>query len=172
MSLQTVARTLFHCLHGYHSEMTIGWLQFPSALLPESCRSRVTLHAAQEPFSQENQLTRLNDGFRVLGTEKCPNWTSIGNDRYAKLDGNSRLTMTDRLRCPPDSNFSVASVSNTDGIQPIERQLYGTSTVKIFLAPESCHPGAPASGRQEPVAAPSAMTATARIAAIANRKSS
>jgi hypothetical protein len=28
--------------------------------------------AAQEPFSQENQRTRLNDGFRVLGTKKMP----------------------------------------------------------------------------------------------------
>jgi hypothetical protein len=57
-----------------------------------------------------------------------------------------RALATVRFRCRPISNFSVASVSNTDGMPPIERQLYGTSTVKIFLAPESCHPGAPASG--------------------------
>jgi hypothetical protein len=65
-------------------------------------------------------------------------------------------------RCRPVSNFSVASVSNTDGMPPIERQLYGTSTVKIFLPPESCHPGAPASGRQEILAVVDPMTAPVR----------
>jgi hypothetical protein len=68
--------------------------------VPGISRSWWSSNAAQEPFSRENQRTWLNDCSRVLGTEKCPNWTSIGNDRYGELDGNSRLTMTDRLRCP------------------------------------------------------------------------
>jgi hypothetical protein len=52
------------------------------------------------------------------------------------VTGKPTLT-TGSIRCRPVSNFSAASVSNTDGMPPIERQLYGTSTVKIFLPPES-----------------------------------
>jgi len=43
----------------------------------------------------------------------------------------------------------VVNVSNVDRTPPIEGQLYGTSAVKIFLLPESSHPGAPAYGRHE-----------------------
>ena len=56
-------------------------------------------------------------------------------------------SLTDRSRCSAGPGFSATSVSNTAGMPAIERQLYGTSTVKIFLLPESCHPGAPAPGR-------------------------
>lgn len=47
----------------------------------------------------------------------------------------------------PVSDFDAADVSNVDGASPIERQLYGTSTVKNFLLPVSCHRVAPAVGR-------------------------
>jgi hypothetical protein len=57
------------------------------------------------------------------------------------------LTNT-RKRCPAVSDLTAAKVGNLDGTLPIERQLSGTSTVKIFLLPESCHPEAPAFGRQ------------------------
>ena len=43
--------------------------------------------------------------------------------------------------------FPVAKVNNADGTQPIDRQLYETSTAKVFLLPESCHPRAPTHGR-------------------------
>jgi hypothetical protein len=56
----------------------------------------VTATAAQEPFSQENRRPLLNDCFRARWAEKCPNWTSIGNDRFGKLDGSFWLTMSDR----------------------------------------------------------------------------
>ena len=41
------------------------------------------------------------------------------------------------LRCTAGPGFSATSVSNTAGMPAIERQLYGTSTVKIFLLPGS-----------------------------------
>jgi len=40
-------------------------------------------------------------------------------------------------RCTAGPGLSATSVSNTAGMPPIERQLYGTSTVKIFLLPGS-----------------------------------
>ena len=54
--------------------------------------------------------------------------------------------------CAAVSDFPAASIHNVNGTQPIERQLYGAATVIIFLRPVSCHPGAPALGRQEPTA--------------------
>ena len=44
----------------------------------------------------------MNDSVQVAGTEKLPNWTSIGNDCFGKLDGDFWLTMSDRLRCGLD----------------------------------------------------------------------
>jgi hypothetical protein len=38
------------------------------------------------------------------------------------------------------SDFCTTGVSKTDGRQPIERQLYGTSKAKIFLLPVSSYP--------------------------------
>ena len=58
----------------------------------------MTVTDAQEPDSQENRRPLVNDSFRVSGTEKLPNWTSIGNDRFGELDGNFWLTMRDRFR--------------------------------------------------------------------------
>jgi hypothetical protein len=46
-----------------------------------------------------------------------------------------RVVMAIRLRCTAGPGFSATSVSNTAGMPAIERQLYGTSTVKIFLLP-------------------------------------
>jgi hypothetical protein len=41
----------------------------------------------------------------------------------------------------------VANVNNVVEMPPIERLLYGITSAKIFLVPESCHPWAPAVGR-------------------------
>ena len=48
-----------------------------------------------------------------------------------------RAFVTFGVRCSPVPDFSVASVSNADEMPPIERQLYGTSTAKIFPLPGS-----------------------------------
>ncbi len=48
-----------------------------------------------------------------------------------------RPLVEDGFRCIPVSGFSAASVSNADEMPPYERQLYGTSTVKIFPLPGS-----------------------------------
>jgi hypothetical protein len=47
----------------------------------------------------------------------------------------------------PVSVVPVANVNNMVEAPPIEMQLYGTSTAKNFLLPESSHPWAPAVGR-------------------------
>lgn len=47
---------------------------------------------------------------------------------------------TARLRSTAVSELPAANVSHVDGTQPIEWQLYGTLTVRIFLLPESSHP--------------------------------
>jgi hypothetical protein len=51
---------------------------------------------------------------------------------YLEADRCERL-----LTLPAGPGFSATSVSNTAGMPAIERQLYGTSTVKIFLLPGS-----------------------------------
>ena len=84
-------------------------------------------------FSQENRRVRLNDSSRVRWAEKCQNWTSTGNDHTGEPDRNSWVAVTVRLRCRPAPDFAAASVNNTDGMLPIERRLYGTSTVVRFL---------------------------------------
>jgi hypothetical protein len=62
----------------------------------------------------------------------------MGKKPDSKLpDSEQASRMNDRLRCTAGPGFSATSVSNTAGMPPIERQLYGTSTVKIFLLPGS-----------------------------------
>jgi len=72
-----------------------------------------------------NPLGLLIVRFReTLPTDRC--WpTLVGQE----------ATFIDRNRGRPVSNLSTAIVSNTEGMPPIERPLYGTSTVKIFPLP-------------------------------------
>ena len=68
-------------------------------------------------------------------------------DDYWSLTASKLPVVNISFRCRPAPDFSAASVSNAAGIPPIERQLYGTSKVKIFLLPASCRPWVPATGR-------------------------
>jgi hypothetical protein len=45
--------------------------------------------------------------------------------------------MTDRLRCPAVKDFPAASVSNGDGMPPIERRQSGTLIHRLFWLPEA-----------------------------------
>jgi hypothetical protein len=54
------------------------------------------------------------------------------------------------FHCRLVSKLPVTNVNNVDAKPPLERQLYGTSTAKVFLIPESGHPWLPACDRHMP----------------------
>jgi len=80
---------------------------------------------------------------RVLGLGP----TSDEKSRLNKRKWRKPTIVTGSL-CSLVSELPVANVSDADQTQPIERQLYGTSTGKIFLLPESRHLLAFAVGRR------------------------
>jgi hypothetical protein len=57
-----------------------------------------------------------------------------GEDKSATLN---RTKTKVSYRGRPVTNQFTTIVNNTDRMPPIERQLHGTSTVKIFLEPAS-----------------------------------
>lgn len=73
----------------------------------------------------------------------------VGIGCVPRPDRHQGLTST-RKCCAAVLDLPAAMVSNVDGTPPIERQLHGSSIVKSFLMPESCHPGAPAPGPDPP----------------------
>jgi hypothetical protein len=93
----------------------------------------------------------VNDGFRVSGTGKPPNWTSIGNDRFGELDGKFWLTMSDRNRCQPDVgcplnsaplvNFQKSLASR--GWVGVATDFWAFDSMRPPPQPIFCHPQAP-----------------------------
>jgi hypothetical protein len=62
---------------------------------------------------------------------------AIGYSRFVPLRVIHFQITEDSFRCTHDSGFPSADVGNADEAPPTERQLYGTSMVKIFLLPGS-----------------------------------
>jgi len=84
-------------------------------------------------WSTERQLYGASALQIFLLPESCHPWApASGREESATIS--SPMT---GYRCTPFPNLSAASVGNADGMPPIERQLYGASTVKIILLPRN-----------------------------------
>jgi len=95
----------------------------------------------RDPQFVENPCLLLGRHKAVIASDcfgaSCMNFRKRPNGSNQPIRAIHGVKSYDSYRCTAGPGLSATSVSNTAGMPPIERQLYGTSTVKIFLLPGS-----------------------------------
>ena len=94
--------------------------------------------SAAHPKSNDKRTpTPPNVSYLEIDCANDSNGAPVSTGSYWSSRAIGGRGLYDRLRCPAVKDFSAASVSNADWTPLIQRQLYGITTVKVFLLPGS-----------------------------------
>ena len=83
------------------------WMCISVAPLDEGAKEIAAPKRLKSASTQKIRRRLVNYSFRVLGTRKCRNLTSSGNDRFEELDGDTWFTAKDASRCSANVNSDL-----------------------------------------------------------------